>query len=95
MLPMDKFYIKIGRNIQVEQHYNNEEYGIEDWKEGEYHAALRYDWVNYSTAIGVEQLILNHIHRGNHFFTERIKDSQVEYVNRIYKSDAKKFYEYK
>lgn len=56
---------------------------------------LRYDWVNYSTAIGVEQLILNHIHRGNHFFTERIKDSQVEYVNRIYKSDAKKFYEYK
>ena len=40
MLPLDKFCIKIGGNIQVEQHYNNEEYGIEDWKEGEYHAAL-------------------------------------------------------
>ncbi len=40
MLPMDEFYIKIGRNIQVEQCYNNEEYGIEDWTEGEYHAAL-------------------------------------------------------
>ncbi len=40
ILPLDKFCIKIGGNIQVEQHYNNEEYGIEDWKEGEYHAAL-------------------------------------------------------
>lgn len=40
MLPMDEFNIKIGRHIQVEQHYNNEEYRIEDWKEGEYHAAL-------------------------------------------------------
>lgn len=39
-LPMDKFYVKIGRDIQVEQCYNKEEYGIEDWKEGEYHAAL-------------------------------------------------------
>ncbi|MCI8300013.1 MAG: 4'-phosphopantetheinyl transferase superfamily protein [Lachnospiraceae bacterium] len=40
MLPMNEFYIKIGRQIQVEQRFNNEEYGIEDWKEGEYHAAF-------------------------------------------------------
>ena len=40
MLPMDQFHIKIGRHIQVEQRFNNEEYEIEDWKEGEYHAAL-------------------------------------------------------
>ena len=35
MLPMDEFCIKIGRHIQVKQHYNNEAYGIEDWTEGE------------------------------------------------------------
>lgn len=40
MLPMDEFCIKIGGYTQVEQHYNNEEYGIEDWKEGKYHMAL-------------------------------------------------------
>ncbi len=40
MLPMNEFNIKIGRHIQVEQRYNNDEYGIEDWREGEYHAAL-------------------------------------------------------
>lgn len=55
---------------------------------------LRYDWVNYSTAIGVEQLISGYINRNSQFFSERLKDSQVEYINRIYKSDAKKFYEY-
>lgn len=43
MLPMDQFYIKIGNQIQVEQHYNNEEYGVADWKEGEYHAALSWN----------------------------------------------------
>lgn len=53
MLPMDEFCIKIGRHIQVEQHYNNEAYGIEDWTEGEYHAALcwtkgRKDYVSDS-----------------------------------------------
>lgn len=56
---------------------------------------LRYDWVNYATAIGVEQLILGRINLKARFFTEGIKDAQVEYVNRIYKSDAKKFYEYR
>jgi len=40
---MDQFYIKMGNQIQVEQHYNNEEYGVADWKEGEYHAALSWN----------------------------------------------------
>ncbi|WP_334086915.1 hypothetical protein [Helicobacter typhlonius] len=53
---------------------------------------LRYDWVNYSTAIGVEQLILTQLN-GRRVFNERVKDSQVEYVNRIYKTDTKRFYE--
>ena len=35
MLPMDEFCIKIGRHIQVKQHYNNEAYETEDWTEGE------------------------------------------------------------
>lgn len=56
---------------------------------------LRYDWVNYSTAIGVEQLISSHIAENHRFFQERLKDGQVEYINKIYKSDAKKFYEYR
>ncbi|TLD96741.1 hypothetical protein LS71_003805 [Helicobacter jaachi] len=54
---------------------------------------LRYDWVNYSTAIGVEQLISAYISQNKRFFDERVKDSQIEYVNRIYKSNAKNFYE--
>ena len=56
---------------------------------------LRYDWVNYATAVGVEQLILAQINQGKRFFNERVKDGQVEYINRIYKSDAKSFYEYR
>ena len=55
---------------------------------------LRYDWVNYSTAIGVEQLISAQIGQGARFFSEQVKDAQVEYVNRIFKSDTKNFYEY-
>ena len=54
---------------------------------------LRYDWVNYATAIGVEQLILAQIDRGKRFFTERVIDSQVEYINKIYRTDSKRFYE--
>ena len=56
---------------------------------------LRYDWVNYATAVGVEQLILAQINQGKRFFNECVKDGQVEYINRIYKSDAKSFYEYR
>lgn len=55
---------------------------------------LRYDWINYSTAIGVEQLISTQIGQGQYFFAEKLKDSQIEYTNRIYKSDMKSFYEY-
>ncbi|MCX2716868.1 hypothetical protein OQH61_03845 [Helicobacter sp. MIT 21-1697] len=55
---------------------------------------LRYDWVNYSTAIGVEQLIASQIAQNNRFFKENVKDSQVEYINKIFKSDTKNFYEY-
>lgn len=55
---------------------------------------LRYDWVNYSTAIGVEQLIAPQIIQSNRFFKENVKDAQVEYVNKIFKSDTKNFYEY-
>lgn len=55
---------------------------------------LRYDWVNYATAIGVEQLLSSHIASGHLYFKERIKDNQVDYTNKLYKSDAKGFYEY-
>lgn len=54
---------------------------------------LRYNWVNYSTAIGVEQLLSAQVDEGKRFFKERVQDSQVQYVNKIYRSDAKNFYE--
>lgn len=54
---------------------------------------LRYDWVNYATAVSVEQLLLNHSASRNRFFQESIKDNQIHYINRIYRSDAKRFYE--
>ena len=54
---------------------------------------LRYDWVNYATAIGVEQLILAQIDREQRFFIERVQDAQVEYINKIYRTDQKRFYE--
>ena len=40
MLPMNEFCIRIEGDIKVEQYYNNKEYGMRDWKDGEYHAAL-------------------------------------------------------
>ncbi len=39
-LPMNEFCINIGHHIKVEQSYNNHEYGMRDWKDGEYHVAL-------------------------------------------------------
>lgn len=40
MLPMNEFCIKIGKDIKVEQQYNEEQYCLQGWKEGEYCAAL-------------------------------------------------------
>lgn len=56
---------------------------------------LRYEWVNYATAIGVEQLMGARISSANKFFQETIKDGQVQYTNKIYKTNAKRFYESK
>lgn len=56
---------------------------------------LRYEWVNYATAIGVEQLMGARISDEDRFFQEKIKDGQVEYINKIYKNNAKRFYEYR
>ncbi|MDO7252839.1 hypothetical protein [Helicobacter cappadocius] len=47
---------------------------------------LRYDWVNYSTAIGVEMFFNLKDPKINKFFSELINDNQVQYNNTIYRT---------
>ena len=55
---------------------------------------LKYDWVNYSTAVGVELLLGAQIEERERYFKEFFLDNQVSYTNRVYKISGKSFYEY-
>lgn len=45
---------------------------------------LKYDWVNYSTAIGVELFTLKNNPKIEKFFSEILQDNQVKYNNQFY-----------
>ncbi|PAF44510.1 hypothetical protein [Helicobacter sp. 11S02596-1] len=47
---------------------------------------LRYDWVNYSTAIGVEMFFDFQDAKINKFFSELIDNNQVQYINTLYRA---------
>ncbi|PAF43805.1 hypothetical protein [Helicobacter sp. 11S03491-1] len=52
---------------------------------------LRYDWVNYSTAIGVEMFFDLQDPKINKFFSELISDNQVQYINTLYRAKGSIF----
>ncbi|PAF54353.1 hypothetical protein BKH42_00085 [Helicobacter sp. 13S00482-2] len=52
---------------------------------------LRYDWVNYSTAIGVEMFFNFKDPKINKFFSELINENQVQYINTIYRAKGSIF----
>ncbi|HIV49558.1 hypothetical protein [uncultured Helicobacter sp.] len=56
---------------------------------------LKYNWVSYSTAIGVELLLGAQLSEQERFFSERFLDNQVNYINKIYKFSGKSFDEYR
>lgn len=56
---------------------------------------LKYDWVNYSTALGME-IFYRLIHPESLvYFKENILDNQMQYQVKIYQIDTKGFYEVK
>lgn len=56
---------------------------------------LKYDWVNYSTALGME-IFYRLIHPESlAYFKENILDNQMQYEVKIYQIDTKGFYEVK
>lgn len=56
---------------------------------------LKYNWVSYATAIGVELLLGAQLSEQERFFSEKFLDNQVNYVNKIYKFSGKSFDEYR
>lgn len=56
---------------------------------------LKYNWVSYSTAIGVELLLGARLSEQERFFSEKFLDNQVNYTNRIYKFSGQSFDEYR
>ncbi|PAF50627.1 hypothetical protein [Helicobacter sp. 13S00477-4] len=52
---------------------------------------LRYDWVNYSTAIGVEMFFDLQDPKINKFFSELIDKHQVQYINTVYRAKGSIF----
>lgn len=56
---------------------------------------LKYDWVNYSTALGME-IFYRLIHPESlAYFKENILDNQMQYEVKVYQIDTKGFYEVK
>lgn len=73
--------------------------GESDQKLNEYasllNSDLKYDWVNYSTALGME-IFYRLIHPESlAYFKENILDNQMQYEVKIYQIDTKGFYEVK
>lgn len=54
---------------------------------------LKYDWVNYSTALGMEVFYRIMYPESSAYFKETILDNQVQYGIKIYQIDSKGFYE--
>lgn len=54
---------------------------------------LQYDWVSYSIGIGVEMFFLNRGEKIRKFFSETLQDGQVQYVNKIYRTQKNNFQE--
>lgn len=53
---------------------------------------LKFDWVNYSTALGVEMFFRFVFPDSLPFFSETIKDNQIQYKTKIYQIDQKDFF---
>lgn len=53
---------------------------------------LKFDWVNYSTALGMEVFFRFIFPDSLPFFDEVIKDNQVQYQTKIYQIDQKDFF---
>lgn len=53
---------------------------------------LRYDWVNYSTAIGMEMFYKIIYPESLSYFKEKVVDNQVQYDVQIYQVDTKGFH---
>lgn len=53
---------------------------------------LKFDWVNYSTALGVEMFFRFVFPDSLPFFSETIKDNQIQYQTKIYQIDQKDFF---
>lgn len=71
--------------------------GITDQKLVEYssllNSDLKYDWVNYSTALGMEIFYRIMYPDSLAYFKENVLDNQVQYEVKIYQIDSKGFYE--
>ena len=52
---------------------------------------LQYDWINYSTALGVEFFYLKTFRETIPYFSESISDHSVQYPIYIYKSTQERF----
>lgn len=73
--------------------------GVADQKLVEYssllNSDLKYDWVNYSTALGMEIFYRIMYPESLAYFKENILDNQVQYEVKLYQIDSKGFYEVK
>lgn len=71
--------------------------GVSDQKLVEYssllNSDLKYDWVNYSTALGIEIFYRTMYPDSLAYFKENILDNQVQYQVKVYQIDNKGFYE--
>lgn len=53
---------------------------------------LKFDWVNYSTALGLEMFFRLVFPDTLSYFEEKFKDNQIQYQTKIYKIDNKGFF---
>lgn len=53
---------------------------------------LKFDWVNYSTALGLEMFFRLVFPDTLPYFEEKFKDNQIQYQTKIYKIDNKGFF---
>ena len=56
---------------------------------------LKYNWVNYATAVGVELLLGEVVDKKSRYFNERFLNNQVDYKNKVYKISGDSFYEWR
>lgn len=56
---------------------------------------LKYNWVNYATAVGVELLLGESVDKKSRYFNEKFLNNQVNYNNKVYKISGDGFYEWR